>query len=477
MLGTMKRPLFAVMLAAPLIAQDNPDFSKMKIDQVYQNLCASCHGVKFEGGLGGSLVDGIWKYGSTDEDIRKAIRDGNAELGMTAFGTVLDDQKIRSMVIYLREKEKETRVAGIQFPKPKPGEVTKTDLENYQIEMVTENLAAPWAIAFLPNGDRLVTEKKGALRLIDSKGVLDPTPIEGIPTVEQHGQGGLMEVALHPEYAENGWVYLGLSEPHPEDLEKDKKRVMTAVHRGKIKDHKWVESEVIWRGRLEDYSTSGAHFGTRFVFKDGYLFFPVGERGGNMKAQDLERAIGKFYRIHDDGRIPTDNPKFDGTAHPGTWSYGHRNPQGVALHPVTGDLWSTEHGPRGGDELNLIKPGKNYGWPVVTLGMNYDGTPITDLTQKEGMEDPVTAWVPSIAVCGLDFYTGKRFPKWENDLLVGALAQQEIRRVRIENQKVVSQEVIMKNIGRVRDVATGPDGMIYVVLNSPDQLIRLIPAK
>ncbi len=170
----MKRILLAMAMANPLMAQKNPDFSKMKIDGIYKDLCASCHGAKFEGGLGGSLVDGLWKYGSTDADIMKAIRDGNAELGMTAFGTVLDDQKIRSMVIYLREKEKETRVAGIQFPKPKPGEITKTELEDYQIEVVTENLSLPWAIAFLPNGVRLVTEKGGALRLIDSKGTLHP---------------------------------------------------------------------------------------------------------------------------------------------------------------------------------------------------------------------------------------------------------------------------------------------------------------
>jgi glucose/arabinose dehydrogenase len=206
-----------------------------------------------------------------------------------------------------------------------------------------------------------------------------------------------------------------------------------------------------------------------------------------MEVQDLSLPNGKIHRLHDDGRVPQDNP-FVKTkdAIPGIWSYGHRNPQGLAMDARDGSLYNTEHGPRGGDELNLIKPGANYGWPIVTLGMNYDGMPMSypgpdkktmlSVTEKEGIDQPIAYWVPSIAVCGLDFYTGDKFPKWKNDLLVGALAQQEIRRLRVDDKKVVSQEIILKDIGRVRDVAMGPDGLIYVILNGPDRLVRIVPA-
>ncbi len=454
---------------------------KVKIDGLYGQYCSGCHGAKFEGGNGGSLVDGEWKHGSSDAEIFNSIAKGNPQLGMTPWEGILTDDQIRGLVIFLRENEKKTLAKGMDFPTPSPDKVTKTELENYRIEtLVDKGLKNPWAIAFLPDGRKLVTEKSGQLRFITADGKLDPEKIEGTPEVVEHGQGGLMEVALHPDYAKNGWVYLGLSDGTREKREngKDNVRCITAIVRGKIKDHQWTDQEWIYRPDPKFRSGAGVHFGTRFVFDKGYIYFVIGERGGMMEVQDLTRPNGKIHRLHDDGRVPEDNP-FVKTkdAIPGIWSYGHRNPQGLAMDPRDGSIFSTEHGPRGGDELNLIKPGANYGWPVITYGMNYDGTPMVSITEKEGMEQPVTYWVPSIAVCGLDFYTGDKFPKWKNDLLVGALAQQEIRRLRIVDQKVVSQEIIFKNIGRVRDVATGPDGLIYVVLNGPDRLVRLVPAR
>jgi glucose/arabinose dehydrogenase len=299
-----------------------------------------------------------------------------------------------------------------------------------------------------------------------------------------------MEVALHPDYPKNGWVYLGLSDGTrtKNNKGKDDVRCITAVVRGRIKDHQWVDQEWIFRPDPKFRSGAGVHFGTRFVFDKGYIYFVIGERGGLMEVQDLSRPNGKIHRLHDDGRVPKDNP-FVKTkdAMPGIWSYGHRNPQGLALDVRDGSLYSTEHGPRGGDELNLVLPAHNYGWPIVTLGMNYSGLPMdytgpdgkktTSVTEKQGIDQPIAFWVPSIAVCGLDFYTGDKFPKWKNDLLVGALAQKEIRRLRIVDKKVVSQEIIFKDVGRVRDVATGPDGLIYIVLNGPDRIMRLVPAK
>ena len=481
----MMRRLSLLALAAtgfifPAQAEDNSPYQGMKVDQLYRTLCATCHGQKFEGGVGGSLVDGQWKFGSSASEIFKSIHDGNKQLGMAAFGETLSDQQIRGLVIYLQEKEKEERFKKRTFPKPDPNKVTKTDRLSYRTEIVTEGLNHPWAVAFLPNGQRLVTERGGTLRLIEKDGSLIKDPIANTPQVVAKGQGGLLDVAVHPNHAENGWVYLALSDPHPDDLEKPvkKQRSLTAVYRGRIKDGAWTEQETIWRGPLKDYWTAGHHYGTRMVFQDGYLFFPVGERGGNAKSQDPGLATAKFFRVHDDGRIPKDNPTFEkGPGPKGAWSMGHRNPQGVAIHPQTGLIWSTEHGPRGGDELNLIEPGNNYGWNYVTYGMNYNGTPITDKTTAPGITDPVHFWVPSIAVCGLAFYDGDQFPEWQNDLFVGALKQQEVRRLRLDGNKVTEEEIIFKDFGRIRDVRSAPDGHLYLLTNNPGRLIRLSAAK
>ena len=334
-----------------------------------------------------------------------------------------------------------------------------------------------WSIAFLPGDRILVTEKTGSLRVIE-KGRLLPKAITGTPAVRDAGQGGLLEVAVHPDYAKNGWIYLAYSDPAKDA---DGKEVsLTKIVRGRLKDGAWVDEQKIWQAPLEFYRPGGGvHFGCRIAFDGaGYLYFSHGERGRGPDAQDLQRPNGKIHRIHDDGRIPADNP-FVHTpgAFPSIWSYGNRNPQGLDFDPRTGILWESEHGPRGGDELNIIRGGRNYGWPVITYGMNYDGTPITAETTREGMEQPITYWVPSIAVCGIDFYEGTLFPKWTGNLFVSSLAQQELRRVVIDGEKVVSQEVILKDIGRLRDVQCAPDGSIYVAVNDPGTIIRLVPAK
>lgn len=454
---------------------------RVKVDELYATHCASCHGAEFEGGLGGSLVDGIWKYGSSSDEILKVIAKGLPDLGMVAYEEVISAEQMRGLVILLQEKEKQEAARTAKFPVPEPGKVTSTGLHDYRIETVVDDgLEIPWAIAFLPDGRKLVTERPGRLRLIDATGKLDPQPIKGTPEVIHHGQGGLMEVAIHPDFENNGWVYLGFSDGTRDKVEngRDEVKAQTAVVRGRIKDHEWVDQEWIYRADPEFYTGAGVHFGTRFVFDGGYLFFVMGERGGMMEAQDLKRPNGKIFRLHDDGRVPEDNPFVKNPeAIPGIWSYGHRNPQGLVMDRRNSALLSTEHGPRGGDELNLIHPGRNYGWPVITYGMNYDSTPMTAKTAQEGMEQPLLYWVPSIAACGLDIYTGDKFPKWENDLFAGGLGQKEIRRIRITAGKVEAQELILKDIGRVRDVAAGPDGFIYVLLNDPDKVVRIVPAE
>ncbi|MFT4177123.1 MAG: PQQ-dependent sugar dehydrogenase [Luteolibacter sp.] len=448
-----------------------------KVERLYSQHCASCHGANLEGGQASALDDGIWKYGGSDSEIYRSIAKGIPDMGMVPWEGTLKEDQIQALVIFMREKEKQAASRTRSYPVPSPDRVTETELHRYRVEtLVTEGLKRPWAIAFLPDGSKLVTERPGRLRLIHPDGKLDPKPIDGLPEIIEHGQGGLMEVAIHPDYQKNGWIYLGFNEGTREGV--GRPRCITAIVRGRIKDHRWTDQQWIYRPDPKFRSTAGVHFGTRIVFKDGYLWFPIGERGGMMQAQDLGNPVGKIFRLHDDGRVPGDNP-FVNTpgAIPAIWSYGHRNPQGLAIDPRDGTIFSTEHGPRGGDELNLIKKGANYGWPVVSYGMNYNGTPLVSATEKPGIENPVTYWVPSIAVCGLDFYQGKAFPKWNNDLFSGALAQQEVRRLRIENGKAVSQEIIFKNFGRVRDVATGPDGFLYITLNEPDWLVRLVPEK
>ncbi|MGA0846774.1 MAG: PQQ-dependent sugar dehydrogenase, partial [Luteolibacter sp.] len=446
-----------------------------KVENLYESHCASCHGAKLEGGQGGSLIDGDWKHGASDADIYRSIAKGIPEMGMTPWDGVLSAEEIRSLVILIREKEKESRVSGIKFPVPSQDQVTSTKLHDYQIETLIENdIERPWAIAFLSDGRMLLTERPGRLRIISADGKLDPEPVAGLPEIIEHGQGGLMEVATHPDHANNGWIYLGISDGE----RKPQTRVITAVVRGRIQNNRWTDQEWIYRPDPSLRSNAGVHFGTRFVFQDGYIFFVIGERGGMMKSQDLSNPTGKIFRLHDDGRIPKDNPFVDDpNAIPGIWSYGHRNPQGLVIDPRDGSIYSTEHGPRGGDELNRILPGRNYGWPIVTYGMNYNGTPMVAITEKDGITQPIVHWTPSIAVCGLDIVRGSKFPRWKHDLLAGALAQQEIRRIRIQGHKVIDQEVILKDIGRVRDVACGPDGLIYVVLNGPDRLLRLRPAE
>lgn len=474
----MNKGLFPALLLACLptllIGQNRIGTGPAK--DLYLQYCATCHGQNLEGGQGSSLIDDVWNYGSSDADITKTILEGVPDLGMVPWKGVLTDQQVRSLVILIREQKLIAESTGF-LEKTKPlGGVFSTRHHNFTMEKVVDVDDILWSIAFLPDESILIAQRDGKLwRLLDGQKI----GIEGIPKVWEVGQGGLLEVMPHPKYEENGWIYLSFSEHVGAKLD-GKDAAMTAIVRGRIEDGKWVDEEEIFRAPPHLHTTKGGHFGSRFVFKDEYLFFSIGERQQQEMAQDLTLPSGKIHRIYHDGRIPEGNPFFD---HPGAfktiWSYGNRNPQGLDLHPVTGELWETEHGPRGGDELNIIRPGRNYGWPVITYGMNYNGTPITDKTHMEGMEQPAHYWQPSIAVCGIDFYEGNKFPKWKNNLLVSGMASEEIQRLVIRDGKVAHRETILKQQGRVRDVASGPDGYIYAAINtrSPNSgaLYRLKP--
>lgn len=434
---------------------------------LYAQHCASCHGQDLQGGTARSMVDGMWEYGGSRAQLARSIRDGIPAVGMPGYGKALNENQIEGLVTFLRAREGQ---AGLERPKF-PEQLDTADY-TIDVDLFARGLKIPWAIAFIDAKRALVTERAGQVRVIENGRLLD-APVRGTPAVRHFGQGGLMDVAVDPEYAKEPWIYLAYSHAS----EADDERAMTRIVRGRIRDHEWVDEQVLWQADPAHYLTGGVHFGCRIAFdRQGSLYFSHGERGRKEHAQDLTRPNGKVHRIHRDGTVPQDNPFYD---HPGAvksiFTYGNRNVQGLAIHPITDRIFATEHGPRGGDELNWIRPGLNYGWPVVTYGINYDGSKITDLREKEGMEQPLKQWTPSIAVCGLDFVRGDRFKKWEHRLLVGALAFQEVRLVTLDGAKVVADDVLLKQAGRVRDVRCGPDGAIYVVLNAPDIILRLTP--
>ena len=432
----------------------------------------SCHGENLNEGMGGSLVEGEWNYIGGDLSFLDYVKNGHEVSGMPAFGEALSDAEIRSLQILIREaRQMHTREK--KPPVRVSDGVYQSEHYKFRLETVVDGLDLPWSQAFLPDGGILITERGGSLRLFRD-GVLGE-PVSGTPEVWAHGQGGLLEVALHPNYAENGWVYLGFSEKG--GTRNGRAQGTTKIVRGRIEDNRWTDEAVIFEVPFKYHRASGVHFGTRFVFRDGYLFFSIGDRGARQMAQDLGTPNGKIHRIHDDGRVPRDNPFADNPdAYPTIWTYGNRNPQGLDAHPRTAAIWESEHGPRGGDEINLIERGLNYGWPEITHGMHYSGRPITEKTSAPGMEQPEHYWTPSIAVCGIDFYEGDVFPEWRNDLLVGGLASNELHRLVIEDGEVTRDEILINDAGRVRDVASGPDGHPYVLLNGPGALVRLVPA-
>jgi aldose sugar dehydrogenase len=441
--------------------------------QLYAQLCANCHGDKGQGSKASSLLDAHWQYGGDDAAIARNILKGIPESGMPDFAAAISEGEARAMVVYLRETARRNESPEPRKANPLPTEVQTSQLERFKVESVAEGLDVPWSITFLPGNRMLVTERVGRVRLIED-GKLHPTPVAGVPPVWVRDEGGLLSVAASPDFETTNWVYLSFSDKGPNDTS------MTKVIRARFRDHALVNHEVIFRGAPETYTNNGTHFGCRLLFHGEHLFFTVGERGRVGEAQDVTKPNGKVHRVYWNGRIPADNP-FARTAgaFPSIWSIGNRNPQGLAIDLRDESLWETEHGPRGGDELNHIVAGRNYGWPLVTYGMNYNGTPVSPLTEKEGLEPPAAHWTPSIATSPIMFYHADKFPRWRNELFLGSLAQQELRRITIENCKVTSQEIVLKHLGRVRDIQTGPDGFIYLALERPGALggiIRLVPA-
>ena len=340
---------------------------------------------------------------------------------------------------------------------------------DYTTEVVVNELDIPWGFVFLPDGALLITEKAG--KLIHFKDGVK-TNIDGLPEVYLRGQGGLMDIELHPNYSENGWLYITYSSSDGEGEGGN-----TALIRAQLIDTKLTSVERLYKA--EPNSKRGQHFGSRIEFDtDGYLYFSIGDRGNrDVNPQDITRDCGKIYRLNDDGSIPNDNPFLDFPgAKTAIYSYGHRNPQGMICHPDTGEIWVHEHGPRGGDEINRIKKGKNFGWPLISYGINYSGTSFTDDTYLPGMEQPLFYWVPSIAPSGMAYVTSDVYKDWKNNLLIGSLKFEYLERLVLDNNKVVKREKLLEGMGRVRNVRQGPDGYIYASLESIG-ILKIVPNK
>ena len=351
---------------------------------------------------------------------------------------------------------------------PKANDIpVENDAKNYTTALVVSDLSIPWGMTWLPDGSMLITEKSGSLIHFKNGKKIE---ISNVPEVYLRNQGGLLDIEIHPDYKKNGWLYLTYSSKKGTE-----KGGNTALIRAQLKDNALVNIETLYKGSPN--TTKGHHFGSRIEFDNqGYLYFSIGDRGArDVNPQDVTRDGGKIYRLHDDGRIPKDNP-FVTTpnAKKAVFSYGHRNPQGMAKNPKDGTIWVHEHGPRGGDEINIIQKGNNYGWPVITYGINYSGTKITNETKKTGMQQPLYYWVPSIAPSGMAFISGNRYPQWKNSLVVGSLKFQYLELLTLKNNTVVKRQKLLEDIGRVRNVAQGPDGYLYVAVEGKG-IVKIIP--
>lgn len=456
------------------------------VGQLWKANCASCHGDQGEGASAATLLnDRDWSIESHRARY-DAIKTGLDHVPGHAFGS-LSDAQLWGLVNHLREFQASARRERGEYLKPTDG-LYASQHHAFTIEpVITSGLSIPWSVDFLPATDgakplMLVAERPGTLRLWNSSRLSDP--VEGVPAVRHRGQGGLMDVAVHPRFGDNSFIYLAYSERSDSPA---RNSGMTRIVRARLdlaaSPPRLNDLITIFQAKPDHYSQSDIHFGCRIVFdpKDPTLmYFAIGERGSAQFAQDLNRPNGKVYRVRDDGTIPADNPfASGGSAYPAIWSFGHRNPQGLTFD-LEGNLWDTEHAPRGGDELNLVQKGRNYGWPTVSYGINYNGMPHATPWPEKGSDIvmPVFVWLPSCAACGLDTVRpgpmGEVFPSWRGDLVAGGLAGQNVDRIRIRDGVVIEREELMWGKGRVRDVVTGPDGSIYIVLNDPDHVVRLV---
>jgi glucose/arabinose dehydrogenase len=473
---------------------------------VYRQSCSVCHGENLEGAAQGTPLVGVdLRHGGSIAEVTKSIAEGFPATGMPKWSETLDDAQIQRLAIYISEQRSNLAYTDFKVATPPfvPEGRIESEKQAFRIEKVAGGLdPLPYSIAPLPDGRILLTEKTRGLSIVSRNGERSEL-IHGTPHVYDDGfeapgillvfgQGYLLDVAPHPRYAENGWIYLSYtdrcSDCNAASRQSHRPVSMNALVRGRIKDGAWVDQQTIWRTDIENYTAMpDMAAGGRIAFDDaGHVFITVGIKGGSEFAgiQDLGLPFGKIHRVNDDGSVPDDNP-FAGVANAlkTIWTYGHRSPQGLEFNRETRQLWGTEMGQRGGDEVNLLRPGKNYGWPLYSKGLKYDGTPVEygkDLGLKSDLKDieqPIVDLTPSPAVSSFIFYQGSAFPNWRGNMLVGTLKATELYRMVVDGDRVVRRETLLKGVGRIRDVATGYDGLIYLLVEhaSGAQILRLVP--
>ncbi len=460
------------LLTAFFGCQDEPVTDEQHGAEIYGMYCAGCHGSQLEGGSATTLIKTDWKYGRALNTMTKNVRFGIPGTEMAAWDKVLSLEEVNDVLAYIIQSQSISPSEERSIP-----DLLETALYDITVEeLATEGMGTPWGIEFVSDSLALISEREGGLRWIVN-GKLDPVSISGLPeTYRPESAMGFMDIALDPDYLQNGWIYLAYT--FTEDSIKTlDARGMTEIVRGRIEDHQWIDMEILFEAPDSLRIQQGNRFGSRLMFdQEGYLYFTIGDMHHAEHSQSLEHISGKVYRIHPDGRIPEDNPfpDLEGVL-AGIYSLGNRNVQGIVQDPIHGTVWMTEHGPMGGDELNILKKGANYGWPAITYGIDYSGDTVSQFVEREGMEQPITYWTPSIAVCPLEYCEGRLFSEWSGNLFVGALAYEEVRRLVMDGQKVIDQEVILKGVGRVRDIKFSPKGHMYVLLNGPNKILRLKP--
>ena len=479
--------------------------------ETYQENCASCHGEKLQGtGIGPALIGRDLEHGDTVEAMRLTIEKGFPEKGMPAWDGSLDDGVVQGLAIYIADV-REGRGEYFDFQVVDellsiPADIIESEVHDFRLEVVSDEIHKhPFSIAPMPDGRVLVTEKTRGLRIVREDGSVsdilegtEPNASGLLETVDDFlgdedqpyitTNGSVMDVALHPDFKTNGWIYLHVSDNCDSCALNNESGTMNKLVRGRLQDELWVDEEVIWQASPEDYYTDftadqGA--GGRIAFdSEGFVYISLGIRHYYERIQDLSYPDGKIHRIHDDGQIPTDNPFVNvAGAEKTIWTYGHRSPQGLEYRKKTNQLWGTEMGPRGGDELNLLSPGKNFGWPLYSKGLNYDMSPVNfgkelgiEFTMDE-IEQPVYDFTPSPAIASFIFYEGDQFKEWQDDIIVGSLAGSNLYRLVLEGDRVVHKETLISRLARFRDVEMGPEGQIFVLLEHTkgSKIAKLVP--
>ena len=502
-MGYHKNVLIMIaMIASPLAFAQQQSISGLQVVQErFNEHCAVCHGERMQGAPQGTpLIGQDLIHGDSMEDLYKSIDTGYPEKGMPSWRATFSEQEIKSLALWISEHRGGMLYSEFNLNSDLeiPTEVIATTQHRLRIETVIEDIdPLPYSIALLPDGSILLTEKMRGMRIISASGEKSAL-IKGTPKVYDegrhgggglyYGQGWLLDVTIHPDYEKNGWIYLHHTdrcfECSARSREHKRSASMNRMIRGRIVDGHWVDEELIWEADRESYGLGSdvAAGGRTAIDPDGYVFFSVGMHGRDS-IQDLSAPDGKIHRVHDDGRIPIDNPFYgDESALNSIWSYGHRSPQGLEFKTDTRELWGTEHGPRGGDEINLLLPGRNYGWPLFSLGQNYNGTEVahgrteSEITIDE-IEQPVVDWTPSPAVSSFVFYKGAAFPHWQGQMLVGTLKAADLVRVRIEDGALIEQETLIEDLSRIRDIELDHHGVVYLLLEHEQggKIVRLVP--